>query len=101
MTQPQQPEITSLANSRIKAAVKLRQRSHRDESGLMLAEGYREIKRALDSGYAPSQLFHCPELYLKGTNEPALVDDSLDSRRNCRRKVCCPLPAVHLVDALL
>lgn len=74
MTQPQQPEITSLANPRIKAAVKLRQRSHRDESGLMLAEGYREIKRALDSGYAPSQLFHCPELYLKGTNEPALVE---------------------------
>lgn len=69
-----QPEITSLANPRVKAAVKLRQRSHRDETGLMLAEGYREIKRALDSGYSPSQLFYCPELYLKGTNEPALVE---------------------------
>ena len=67
-------EITSLANPRVKAVVKLRQRSHRDETGLMIAEGYREIKRALDGGYAPSQLFFCPELYLKGTNEPALVE---------------------------
>ena len=42
-------EITSLANPKIKAVVKLRQRSHRDEDALMIAEGYREIKRALDA----------------------------------------------------
>ena len=72
---PSQPaEITSLANPRVKAAVKLRQRSHRDESGLMIAEGYREIKRALDNGYAPTQFYYCEELYLTGTNEPALVE---------------------------
>lgn len=69
-----QPEITSLANQRVKAVVKLRQRSHRDETGLMLAEGYREIKRALDAGYSPKSLFYCPELYLKNENEPALVE---------------------------
>ena len=40
--------ISSLANPKVKTAVKLRQRSHRDELGLMLVEGYREIKRALD-----------------------------------------------------
>lgn len=74
MKQAEQAEITSLANPKIKAAVKLRQRSHRDETGLMISEGYREIKRALDSGYAPTQLFFCPELYLKGENEPALVE---------------------------
>ena len=74
MKQAEQAEITSLANPKIKAAVKLRQRSHRDETGLMISEGYREIKRALDSGYAPKQLFFCPELYLKGENEPVLVE---------------------------
>ena len=66
--------ITSPANPRVKTVVKLRQRSHRDALGLMLIEGYRELKRALDQGYRPTQLFHCAELFLKGTNEPALIE---------------------------
>lgn len=66
--------ISSLANPKIKTVVKLRQRSHRDELKLMIAEGYREIKRALDHGYAPVQLFYCEELFLKGTNEPKLIE---------------------------
>ena len=66
--------IESLANPKVKTVVKLRQRSHRDELGLMLIEGYREIFRALDCGYHPKQLFYCEELFLKGTNEPALID---------------------------
>ena len=65
--------ITSLSNARIKDAVRLRQRSHRDELGLMLVEGYRELKRALDNGYAPSTIFICPELYM-GTHEDALIE---------------------------
>lgn len=66
--------LTSLANPRVKAAVKLRQRSHRDDAGLMLVEGYREIRRALDHAYRPTQLFYCEELWLKHENEPALVE---------------------------
>ena len=69
--------ITSLANPKIKHAVKLRQRSHRDEAGQMLVEGYRECKRALDNGYVPQMLFYCEELYLKNLNEPEIV-------RRCR-----------------
>lgn len=69
-------EITSLANPKVKNVVKLRQRSHRDEMKLMISEGYREIKRALDHGYAPVQLFYCEELFLKGTNEPKLIERS-------------------------
>jgi TrmH family RNA methyltransferase len=65
--------ITSLANPKVKHAVKLRQRSHRDEAGQMLIEGYRECKRALDNGYQPQLLFFCEELYLKNVNEPAIV----------------------------
>jgi len=66
-------QITSFANPKIKYAVKLRQRSHRDEAGQMLVEGYRECKRALDNGYQPQILFYCEALYLKNENEPAIV----------------------------
>jgi TrmH family RNA methyltransferase len=66
-------EITSLANPKVKHVVKLRQRSHRDEAGQMLVEGYRECKRALDNGYPPQMLFYCEELYLKNLNEPEIV----------------------------
>ena len=67
-------EITSPANPKVKDVVRLRQRSHRDDEGLMIAEGYREIKRALDHGYAPVRLFYCEELFLKGVNEPTLIE---------------------------
>lgn len=66
--------ITSPSNPRVKTVVKLRQRPHRDELGLMLVEGYRELKRALDNGYRPQELFFCEELFLKGTNEPVLIE---------------------------
>ena len=66
-------EITSLTNPKVKHCVRLRQRSHRDEAGQMLIEGYRECRRALDHGYRPQMLFFCEELYLKHENEPALV----------------------------
>ena len=41
----------------------------------MIVEGYRECRRALDNGYRPRALFHCPDFYLKDENEPALVAD--------------------------
>ena len=65
--------LTSLANPKVKHVVKLRQRSHRDEAGQMLVEGYRECKRALDNAYQPEMLFFCEELYLKNLNEPEIV----------------------------
>lgn len=64
--------IASLQNPRIKATVKLRQRSHRDEAGLMLIEGYRELKRALDNRHFPQTVFFCEELF-QGGNEPDLL----------------------------
>lgn len=73
---PRDMLISSLANPKVKTVVKLRQRSHRDELGLMLVEGYREIKRALEHAYRPTQLFYCEALFLKGTNEPALVEQA-------------------------
>ncbi len=64
--------ISSPQNPRVKSAVRLRRRSHRDESGLMLIEGYREVKRALDNGHVPIELFVCEDFFI-GKNEPALI----------------------------
>ena len=69
-------ELTSPANPRIKHVVKLRSCSTREETGEMIVEGYRECRRALDNGYRPNAIFHCPELYLKDENEARLVEDA-------------------------
>ena len=66
-------EITSPSNPRVKRVVKLRSCAFREETREMIVEGYRECRRALDNGYRPYALYHCPELYLKNENEPALV----------------------------
>ncbi len=64
--------LTSLQNPLIKEVVKMRQRSHRDDAGLLIVEGYREVKRALDNRVPIQKLFFCPPLY-QGKNEPALI----------------------------
>ena len=74
MTHPTQPPLlTSLQNPLVKEVVRLRQRSHRDDSGRLIVEGYRELKRALDNHVPVLELFHCPALY-QGKNEPHLVE---------------------------
>jgi len=64
--------ISSLQNQRLKQLVRLRDRRSRDESGLFLVEGYREVKRALDAGVKLPELYTGPEWFLGG-NEPALI----------------------------
>jgi RNA methyltransferase, TrmH family len=66
-------QITSLQNPRVKEVVKLSKRSYRDEKGILLVEGYRELKRALDNRWKPAAVFFCPELFL-GKNEMPLVE---------------------------
>ncbi|MBR4523632.1 MAG: RNA methyltransferase [Kiritimatiellae bacterium] len=68
-------DITSTANPKLKHVVKLRTCSVREESGEMIVEGYRECRRALNHGYRPHAIFHCPEFYLKNENEPAVVEE--------------------------
>jgi TrmH family RNA methyltransferase len=65
-------QITSPQNPRVKAALRLRHRHHRDEAGLTLLEGYRALSRALDCDLALTEVYYCPELFL-GENEPALL----------------------------
>ncbi len=69
-------ELTSPANPKVKYVVKLRACSTREETGDMIVEGFRECRRALDNGYRPRAMFHCPDLYLKNENERQLVDDA-------------------------
>lgn len=66
-------KLTSLQNPSVKEAVKLQNRSKRDESGLFLIEGYRELSRAVIGCVVIQKVFFCPELFL-GENEPALLD---------------------------
>ncbi len=65
-------KISSLQNPRVKLLVKLRDRRPRDEAGVFLVEGYREIRRALEKRVALTEIFFSPDWFL-GENEPALL----------------------------
>lgn len=65
-------QITSLQNPKIKSALKLNDRRARNETGLFLIEGYRELKRAADGKVKLQSLFICPEFFL-GENEDGLI----------------------------
>jgi len=49
--------LTSTANARVKAAVALRDRRTRDQTGLTLVDGARELRRALDGGVTVEEAF--------------------------------------------
>ncbi len=68
-------KITSLQNPRIKQLVRLRDRRPRDEAGVFLVEGYREIRRALEKKIPLRELYFAPEWFL-GENEPALLAEA-------------------------
>jgi RNA methyltransferase, TrmH family len=55
--------IASPANARLKAVSRLRDRRHRDETGLMIIEGCREIRIAVERGHRPQELFYCPDRF--------------------------------------
>jgi TrmH family RNA methyltransferase len=71
-------KITSLQNPRVKLLVKLRERRDRDDAGLFLVEGYREIRRALEKQVRLQELYFSPEWFL-GENEPALIEQARQS----------------------
>lgn len=53
--------------------MKLRERRDRDEAGLFMVEGYREVRRALEKGLRFKELYFSPDWFL-GENEPALIE---------------------------
>ena len=66
------PVIESLQNPKVKAALKLNNRRERNQTGLFVIEGYRELRRAVEGGVQIRSVFICPELFL-GVNEQALI----------------------------
>lgn len=61
----------------MKQLVKLRDRRPRDEAGVFLVEGYRQIRRALDKGVTLIELYVCPEWYPgEQGNESALIAEA-------------------------
>lgn len=62
MTSMPSPSLASPSNPRIKAAARLRDRRHRDEAGLTLVDGAREVRRALASGVDVVEAFICEPL---------------------------------------
>src|SRR3954469_6489077 len=67
--------ISSLQNPRIKQLVKLRDRRPRDEAGMFLIEGYREIRRALEQRIALREIYFSPDWFL-GENERTLLAEA-------------------------
>jgi TrmH family RNA methyltransferase len=65
--------IWSLTNPRVKAAVRLRDRREREETGLTLVEGGRELLRALAQSVAVDHAFFCPQLII-GPDASAALD---------------------------
>ncbi len=57
--------ITSPQNPRVKQVVRLRDRRHRDEEGLLIVEGAAELALALAGSARPQAVYYCPALGLK------------------------------------
>lgn len=51
--------ITSPQNQKIKDAARLRNKGDRIKQGVFIVEGEREIRRALEGGFEPKELFFC------------------------------------------
>jgi TrmH family RNA methyltransferase len=52
-------DLSSTANPRVKAALRLRDRRERDRTGLTLVDGAREARRAIEAGVAIVEAFVC------------------------------------------
>lgn len=68
-----QSPITSLTNPRVKAAVRLRDRREREQTGLTIVDGAREILRALDAGARVETAFLAEDL-LRTPDAHAVAD---------------------------
>ncbi len=92
--------LTSLQNPKVKEAVRLRDRKGREETGLFLIEGYRELKRAVDAGRVVDTLFFCPTFFL-GENERALIAAAGGEAIECSEPVFAKLSYRDRPDGLL
>jgi RNA methyltransferase, TrmH family len=93
-------KITSLTNPRVKKVVKLRDRRTRDNTGLFLIEGYRELLRAIDGGVEVEELFISREFFL-GDNEDSLIKSCSCQVFECEKSVFKKISYRDRPDGLL
>ena len=67
-------DITSTQNPRVKALVKLRDHRGRRQAGLFIAEGMREVTRAIDAGLRIESIWVCHELMGADSGLPFSTD---------------------------
>ncbi|MEX0884819.1 MAG: TrmH family RNA methyltransferase [Phycisphaeraceae bacterium] len=70
---PRPVQITSLSNPRLKQVTRLREHRHRRKTGLLIAEGHREVSRALAAGLRIRELWTSPELLTSRTRPDELA----------------------------
>lgn len=80
--------IESRQNPRIKELQKLTKRRRRDERGVTVVEGIREVSRALASNVIPIEAYLCPELVDLWPDQDLKAQvvqrlESLDAERHC------------------
>ena len=66
---PPNKKITSAVNVRVKSVLALRERKEREETGLMIVEGVREIARARTAGIVFKEIYLCPDFLSKDDGE--------------------------------
>ncbi len=71
-------QIISTQNPHIKELVRLKNRRHRDETGLFIIEGFRELSRAQQQKAPIKSVYFSPELFL-GENENALLNRAFEN----------------------
>ncbi len=79
--------LTSPDNPRVKAARRLRQQRHRQQTGLFIAEGTREVTRALTAGLTCCELYWCPEVL--GANRGGVLE-RIDRQPTAQRFTVTP-----------
>lgn len=65
--------LESPRNPRVRAAAELRDRRHRERTGLTLVDGVREVSRALDAGIEAVEVFVSPERLARDAEGRALA----------------------------
>jgi RNA methyltransferase, TrmH family len=71
-------EITSSANPRMRHLARLAERRHRDAEGVFVVEGDRLVRRALDSGLEPVEVFGDGTVKVSGLTPTLVAPEVLD-----------------------
>ena len=69
--------LASPSNARIKSTARLRDRRGRDETGLTLVDGAREVRRALEANADVVEAFVCEPLLAGSSRSPGEVRDDI------------------------